>query len=59
MTTTKRKRGLGRGLDALLASSRASAVPTEPLAAGDESQPVNLPDGAFRRLPLEFVQPAR
>ena len=59
MTTTKRKRGLGRGLDALLASSRAAAVPTEPLAEGEESQPVKLPEGELRHLPIEFVQPGR
>jgi|AZIK01.1.fsa_nt_gi ParB family chromosome partitioning protein len=59
MTTTKRKRGLGRGLDALLASSRAAVVPTEPLAEGEESQAVKLPEGELRHLPIEFVQPGR
>lgn len=68
---TKKKRGLGRGLDALLASSRADAVATE--AAVDtktdtQSEEVAVVepevqapavDGELRHLPVEWVQPGR
>ncbi|MEK9766952.1 MAG: ParB/RepB/Spo0J family partition protein, partial [Thalassolituus sp.] len=60
----KKKRGLGRGLDALLASSRSEAVPTASAeedisnvaSAGDTVEPK---DGELRHLPVEWVQPGR
>ena len=61
-----KKRGLGRGLEALLAGSKtladATEVPleTQPPAttkpAKEESTPV---DGSLRHLPVEFIQPGR
>ncbi|WP_430460782.1 ParB/RepB/Spo0J family partition protein [Thalassolituus sp. LLYu03] len=63
---TKKKRGLGRGLDALLTSSRAAAVATladddtdvieAPLERADA--PVSL-DGELRHLPIEWLQPGQ
>jgi len=61
----KKKRGLGRGLDALLASSRADAVPTvsgdAPDTSGPEEQAVAAPgvQSELRHLPVEWVQPGR
>ena len=61
----KKKRGLGRGLDALLASSRADAVPTvsddAPYTSGPEEQAVAAPgvQSELRHLPVEWVQPGR
>jgi ParB family chromosome partitioning protein len=61
----KKKRGLGRGLDALLASSRADAVPTVSDDAPDtsvpEEQAVAAPgvQSELRHLPVEWVQPGR
>ncbi len=61
----KKKRGLGRGLDALLASSRADAVPTVSDDAPDtsvpEAQAVAAPgvQSELRHLPVEWVQPGR
>jgi len=60
----KKKRGLGRGLDALLASSRSDAVPTTP---AEESIDIDTgaevtaeaKDGELRHLPVEWVQPGR
>ena len=63
----KKKRGLGRGLDALLASSRSDAVSTTP-AEEDVSGEAGLvqtaesteaKDGELRHLPVEWVQPGR
>jgi ParB family chromosome partitioning protein len=66
---TKKKRGLGRGLDALLASSKADAVATTPTEeAHSETSPSieSAPeaqgpatDGELRHLPVEWVQPGR
>jgi ParB family chromosome partitioning protein len=66
---TKKKRGLGRGLDALLASSKADAVATTPTEeAYSETSPSieSAPeaqgpatDGELRHLPVEWVQPGR
>ena len=58
--TAKKKRGLGRGLDALLASSQSAAVPT----ATDDTAPVTdaspvTADGELRHLPVEWIQPGR
>ncbi|WP_300424561.1 ParB/RepB/Spo0J family partition protein [uncultured Thalassolituus sp.] len=61
----KKKRGLGRGLDALLASSRADAVPTVSGDAPDTSVPEAQAVAALgvqselRHLPVEWVQPGR
>lgn len=56
---TKKKRGLGRGLDALLTSSRAAAVATQPDNA--ENIESNLPAeaGELRHLPVEWIQPGQ
>ena len=59
---TKRKRGLGRGLDALLTSSRAAAVATQEDSAAPlaDAEPVNsgaARDGELRHLPVEWLQP--
>lgn len=64
---TKKKRGLGRGLDALLSSSRAAAVetlpqdetdaPAETTEVADES--ITTTDGELRHLPVEWIQPGQ
>ena len=56
---TKKKRGLGRGLDALLTSSRAAAVATSP--DDDQEMTSTAPvrsadDGELRHLPVEWLQ---
>lgn len=66
---TKKKRGLGRGLDALLASSKADEVATTPTeethsetSPSTESAPETqgpATDGELRHLPVEWVQPGR
>lgn len=63
---TKRKRGLGRGLDALLTSSRAAAVATHEdsapeLAAPETANPgaAGNQDGELRHLPVEWLQPGK
>lgn len=72
---SKKKRGLGRGLDALMASSKAAAavepveVAIEPAAevAADEtaSQTIaesttdSVKDGELRHLPVEWIQPGQ
>ncbi|MAQ99626.1 MAG: chromosome partitioning protein ParB [Oceanospirillaceae bacterium] len=57
--SVKKKRGLGRGLDALLASSQSDAVSTTPDSdsAADQSRPAA--DGELRHLPVEWIQPGR
>ena len=59
---TKKKRGLGRGLDALLTSSRAAVVATQ--ADGDDNRDVSdsgqsLDAGELRHLPIEWIQPGQ
>ncbi|QQD25365.1 ParB/RepB/Spo0J family partition protein [Venatoribacter cucullus] len=63
---TKRKRGLGRGLDALLTSSRAAAVATHDdtaaASAADnaaEFSSADSRDGELRHLPVEWLQPGK
>ncbi|MAD47365.1 MAG: chromosome partitioning protein ParB [Oceanospirillaceae bacterium] len=70
---TKKKRGLGRGLDALLTSSRAAEVATLPDSdaaetpddALAEAAPVvetseqEFADGELRHLPVEWIQPGQ
>lgn len=62
---TKKKRGLGRGLDALLTSSRASMVATEVADELDvatelsEQTAVPAKDGELRHLPIEWLQPGQ
>lgn len=67
---SKKKRGLGRGLDALIAGSKAAAVAVEPEAevaletqpAGERPQPAAaqpIRDGELRHLPLEWIQPGQ
>lgn len=63
---TKRKRGLGRGLDALLTSSRSAAVATHEdsapgLAAADAVNPAAAGnhDGELCHLPVEWLQPGK
>ncbi len=48
-----KKRGLGRGLDALLATSRASAE------AIDSDVDVEVPKGELRKLAIELLQPGK
>ncbi|WP_370980525.1 ParB/RepB/Spo0J family partition protein [Agaribacterium sp. ZY112] len=48
-----KKRGLGRGLDALLAAT-AEPASTEP--APDEAQATASADGTLKKLPVEFLQ---
>ncbi|MEC8443210.1 MAG: ParB/RepB/Spo0J family partition protein [Pseudomonadota bacterium] len=55
---TKKKRGLGRGLDALLASTKSDAVPTTPLE-GDAPATLTDSDSELRHLPVEWIQPGR
>lgn len=64
-----KKRGLGRGLDALLAGSKTLTPPpaTVPLAVPDKAQPAadTAPatpaslDGTLKHLPVEFIQPGK
>ena len=72
---SKKKRGLGRGLDALMASSKAAVavepaeVAIEPVtdttAAADTADPIaadtegSVKDGALRHLPVEWIQPGQ
>ncbi|MDG1121364.1 MAG: ParB/RepB/Spo0J family partition protein [Glaciecola sp.] len=51
-----KSKGLGRGLDALLTSSRATA-PDEVTSDGQPSS-VSL-DGTLRHIPIEFLQPGK
>lgn len=61
-----KKRGLGRGLDALLAGSKtlmpAATAPTaeksQPVASPTPAAPASL-DGTLRHLPVEFIQPGK
>jgi ParB family chromosome partitioning protein len=67
-----KKRGLGRGLDALLASSKTLAPPpatvpietpdspaaAEPLTAVETAESQNQ-DGVLKQLPVEFIQPGK
>jgi ParB family chromosome partitioning protein len=59
----KKKRGLGRGLDALMAGSKAATetdISAEQVAAApqlDDSE--TLTDGTLRRLPVEWIQPGQ
>ncbi|TPD50593.1 MAG: ParB/RepB/Spo0J family partition protein, partial [Thalassolituus maritimus] len=68
---TKKKRGLGRGLDALLASSNSAAVPVSDSVEVDEqvgtaeNSEAGSPTGSssaqseLRHLPVEWIQPGR
>lgn len=59
---TKKKRGLGRGLDALLTSSRAAAVATQPetdASAESPASPVLVAESELRHLPVEWLQPGQ
>ncbi|MCB2387129.1 ParB/RepB/Spo0J family partition protein [Thalassolituus alkanivorans] len=56
---TKKKRGLGRGLDALLTSSRAAAVATQPDNAENIESSVPAEAGELRHLPVEWIQPGQ
>jgi ParB family chromosome partitioning protein len=63
-----KKRGLGRGLDALLAGSKTlTPAPATAAATTEKSAPVADPapavpatlDGTLRHLPVEFIQPGK
>jgi ParB family chromosome partitioning protein len=68
-----KKRGLGRGLDALLASSKTLAPPPAKVPVGESaaesselappksaaSQPSGSQDGSLKQLPVEFIQPGK
>jgi len=61
---TKRKRGLGRGLDALLAGNQSPAEPeittTESAVDSDAGEPVaQRKDGELAELPLDVIQPGQ
>ena len=68
---TKKKRGLGRGLDALLASSNSAAVPVSDAVEADEqvstaedsetrsSTGHSSAQSELRNLPVEWIQPGR
>ncbi|TVV44664.1 ParB/RepB/Spo0J family partition protein [Thalassolituus sp. C2-1] len=56
---TKKKRGLGRGLDALLTSSRAAAVATQPDNAENIESSMPAEAGELRHLPVEWIQPGQ
>lgn len=57
---TKKKRGLGRGLDALLTSSRAAAVATDTdTGAPAVSASSSAADGELHHLPVEWLQPGQ
>ncbi len=54
---SKKKRGLGRGLDSLLSSSRESvAIDSN---ENDRTTAINYQDGTLRHLPVEWLQPGR
>lgn len=56
---SKKKRGLGRGLDALLTSSKMAAVATD---VNDETLSDESPEhaeGVLRHLPIEWLQPGQ
>lgn len=55
-----KKKGLGRGLDALLSSAAIprKEVPTDPAQAATVSAPESL-DGELRHLPIEFLERGR
>lgn len=72
--SSKKKRGLGKGLDALLASTQAAPVSTQATPSlgealpgksspGESSQPMAVApesvDGELRHLPIEWIQPGR
>lgn len=57
--TAKRKRGLSRGLDALISSARPPED-TVSLESGDEGEATGAPrDGDLRRLPVEMLERGR
>jgi ParB family transcriptional regulator, chromosome partitioning protein len=51
-----KKRGLGRGLDALLGSHSAAKQIAADNAAGEASNGLDSRDGQLRQLPVEFIQ---
>ncbi|GGY56313.1 chromosome partitioning protein [Bacterioplanes sanyensis] len=59
----KKKRGLGRGLDALMAGSKAAtetSISAEQVAAAPTLEDSETPvDGTLRRLPVEWLQPGQ
>ena len=58
---SKKKRGLGRGLDALLSSSRAAAVEIEALddSVSIDPQQHDQAQGELRHLPIEWLRPGQ
>jgi ParB family chromosome partitioning protein len=51
-----KSKGLGRGLDALLSTSRSAA----PDAVNSDGQPSSVSlDGSLRHIPIEFLQPGK
>src|SRR5690606_10452033 len=58
-----KKRGLGRGLEALLAGSKnvaaAPEVPVAPVAAPQAAAEAEPVDGSLKQLPIEFIQPGK
>lgn len=66
---SKKKRGLGRGLDALMAGSKAAAEPQAEVAIEapapsvttdvETETPAAIKDGELRHLPVEWIQPGQ
>lgn len=56
---SKKKRGLGRGLDSLLSSSRESVSIDNTDTNAAVTQNLSLKSGELRHLPVEFLQPGR
>lgn len=66
---SKKKRGLGRGLDALIAGSKAATEPQAEVAIEAQPQsvttdveseaPAAIKDGELRHLPVEWIQPGQ
>lgn len=54
----KKKRGLGRGLDSLLSSSRES-VAIDSSSEANTAVATDFTNGALRHLPVEWLQPGR
>ena len=57
--SANKKRGLGRGLDALMASSKSAAVSTTPDETTVENSVKPAVDGELRHLPIEWIEPGK
>ncbi len=57
--SANKKRGLGRGLDALMASSKSAAVSTTPDEITVDHSGKPAVDGELRHLPIEWIEPGQ